>query len=67
MSVKDDIDNAEIGTEIVYNVGVHCVGVDGRRTKPARDAWDAYTAGKVVLYQRRRPDGQLDYVAKVIR
>jgi len=50
------------GDEIVYHKGFHCLDSD-----EARKAYRAYLAGSVILFQRRRPDGLLDYVAKVIR
>lgn len=50
------------GDEIIYHTGFHCTESD-----EARKAYRAYMAGSVVLFQRRRPNGVIDYVAKVIR
>jgi hypothetical protein len=50
------------GDEIVYHTGFHCT-----ESLEARKAYRAYEAGSVILYQRRRKDKQIDYVAKVIR
>ena len=68
MKHKDDVptfryllSRAEIGEEIVYHEGPWCDG------PYANDAWKAYEAGKVVLYQRRTAPYMFEYCAKKVK
>lgn len=52
---------AKVGEEIVYHEGPYCDG------PYANDAWKAYEAGMVVLYQRRIGNGVFKYCAKRVK
>jgi hypothetical protein len=52
---------AKVGEEIVYHKGPWCDG------PYANDAWKAYEAGMVVLYQRRSGAYMFEYCAKRVK
>lgn len=49
---------AEVGDEVVYHVGQYAIGPH------KKEAFNAYTEGKCILYQRKIGRGQFEYVAK---
>ena len=70
-SFDDRLARAVQGDEIVYNIGFQCMktvpGRDPVKSDVAKQAWDAYVRGDVLLYQRREKEFELHYIAKVLR
>lgn len=56
----DALSEAEVGTPIVYHIGLHCGG------SHRRDARDAYERGLVTLVQKRNGPGNFIYIAQKI-
>ena len=67
MTFIDKLARSEIGDEIIYHEGFHCVDRDGHRIREAKEAWRAYLNGDVLLYQRRVGVDHLQYCVRVIR
>lgn len=68
LKFEDMLATSEIGDEIVYHKGYHCMNPEKmRRVYNATQAWKAYLNGDVLLYQRRIAPDLLHYCAKVIR
>ena len=71
MSFDDMLARANPGDEIVYHIGFHCMRTvpdrDPVKNDMAKQAWDAYVRGDVLLYQRREKQFELHYCAKVLR
>jgi hypothetical protein len=49
---------AAAGDEVIYHVGPHAAGPH------KKEAYEAYTNGKCVLYQRKLGNGRFEYIAK---
>ena len=64
-----ELANAKPGDEIIYHKGYHCMAPTTypKRNANAKQAWDAYMRGDVLLYQRRIGPDLLEYCARVIR
>lgn len=68
MSFEDRLARAQKGDEIVYHIGYHCMNPHKMvRNDMAKQAWQAYERGDVILYQRRIGKDVLHYTAKVLR
>jgi len=69
-SFDDQLALSEVGDEIVYHKGFHCMetlATYPRKKSIPKAAWDAYERGEVLLYQRRIGPDELEYVAKVVK
>lgn len=66
MKFIDRLARSQPGDEIVYHVGFHLMGANLGKMEDARDAYDAYLRGDVLLYQRRIAKDRLEYCAKVL-
>jgi len=68
---EDQLALSEPGDEIIYHKGFHCMktvpGRDPVKNDVAKQAWDAYVRGDVLLYQRREKQFELHYCARVLR
>lgn len=60
MGFNEKLRAAKPGEEFVYHTG----GFIPEFLDDKDQAWAAYEAGKVLLYQRKRGDGKFDYCAR---
>ena len=70
MDFYDRLARSEVGDEIVYHTGLHCLDSSTalyRKLPNPKAAWESHLRGDVILYQRRVGKGQFDYIAKVLK